>query len=376
MRRAAIVASVTALAIPVVVYLIPESKYYTLGLIKGEAFTKGMPVGYWEHSLVSSADEEQRIVAATSLLETSDKHQANSQLLLKSLADPSPRVRAIMAECVQSADADPALLKQLVSLLQDSDGSVRAQTANSLGKLTLKDPGVIASLAKQAESDPHVQAKVAAIFALGMYNEVVLEYVPQLVRSLREGDSQYGSPHEAAAFALARVCKTKPELLTKELSINEPRVRSGLLKALANIGPEAKSALETIKSLTKAEEPMTRIEAIQAGWKIDRQTEGVIPVLTDYLVFTHKDAKTQSSVRLQAIFLLGEIGAASEAAVPKLIEILKNDPGVFPRKYSAMALGKIGKSPKIIEALELAGKTDKDPDVCWAANEALKIVRP
>ena len=372
MRRAVKIVVVIFFVAIAALMILPEARLYFFGLLKGEAFAKGMPLGYWKYVLRNSSDEELRILAANSLLESVNEHQIEPDLVFQSLEDTSPRVRAIMAECVRSPDGGPEMIGKLASLLNDSDGPVRARTASALGRLVVSDGAIEMALAKQAESDSFVQAKVAAIFALGMYGESGRRHVPLLINSLRESDSQYGSPHDAAVFSLSRICKTNPDLLSSSLATGEPRVRSGILKSLGSIGSEAKNSLPEVLRLAKSDDPLTRIEATQAQWRIEKKPEQILKVSIRSLSCSHTDPRTRSSVRLMAIFLLGEIGSEAESAAPKLVEILKTDPEIFPRKYAAMALGKIGKSPEVLEALREAAKTDKDPDVCWAANEALK----
>ena len=80
----------------------------------------------------------------------------------------------------------------------------------------------------------------------------------------------------------------------------------------------------------------------------------------------------RGQIRAKAIYVLGEVGPEAGAVAPDLLAILKDDPQSFIRMYAAMTLGKIGPDPIVLDGLKDAAKNDKDPDVCWAANEALK----
>ena len=62
--------------------------------------------------------------------------------------------------------------------------------------------------------------------------------------------------------------------------------------------------------------------------------------------------------------------------MPELLIILRDDPESSIRTHTARALGKMGRDPAVVAALEAAAKGDKDPDVCGAAHEALKNLEP
>ena len=145
------------------------------------------------------------------------------------------------------------------------------------------------------------------------------------------------------------------------------------MQTLATMGTSATKVLPDLRIiLANSPEPTVRLEAALAFWKISGKSEEPMLVVNELLGYGHSDDRKRVQVQCKASFLVVEMGVSAAAARPKLISILKTDPSHHSRKYAAMALGKIGKSPEVLKALREAAKTDKDPDVCWAANEALK----
>jgi HEAT repeat protein len=118
------------------------------------------------------------------------------------------------------------------------------------------------------------------------------------------------------------------------------------------------------------------VEAIHCLWAIERQPDRAVEAARHRLRTVVEGSRQQQIVtRAKAIYILGEIGPEAKAAEPDLLILLKDDPESTIRMYTAQALGKIGRDTKIREALK-AATVDRDPDVCQAANEALKRLGP
>jgi HEAT repeat protein len=339
MRRVWVIVGVLVLAVSLAFAFIPQLRFWAPAA-GGGATASGKPASYWVDAVRTHADAGQRAVAAGALAELGPDTPGATDALKEALKDP--------------------------------DGQVRAAAAGSLGQLKPAGKEVVDALHAVAKSDGVVQAKIAAIMALGGYGEAAADAIPTLVEVLNAGDTPNGSPHDAAVFALAGLCKDRLPVLVAALDRKEDRVRQGALQTLARIGPPATPALPAVQKVIDTGDPLAQLEAAQTHWRIEQKADPVLAVARRHMVAEGMERSKRTTVRMKAIYLLGELGGKAEPMVSDLIGLLKDDPETFIRRYSAMTLGKIGSTPAIVDALRAAGKTDKDPDVCWAANEQLR----
>ena len=375
MRRFVIVIGLILVAISLIVYYIPMLRFSVTGQISGEPRVNGMPSGFWMYTLRQSDDPEQRIAAVNNLVELGPKTDGAVEAIRKTLGDPEPRVRAASATALSQMATADQVRDDLLNLLADADGPVRAAAATSLGQLRPTGQTVVDSLHKQAKGDGFVQAKVAAIMALGLYGDAAVDSVPMMIDALLLPDASTGSPHGAAVFALSLICQKRIPMLTAAFTRPESRVQSGILKALASIGPAAGIAVPDVLKLTTASDPMIHLEAAQTLWVIERKPDLALSLATELLKVKQPERGKHINTRTKAMYLLGELGAAGTPAIPQLIGVMKEDTECQCRMYAAMSLGKIGRTPEILEVLEATVKVEKDPDVCWAINESLKAIR-
>lgn len=372
MRRFLVVAVLLVSVASLLVYYIPPLRFTVTGRLNGEPRANGMPASFWVHTVRYSDDTDRRIDAANTLVEMGPSTEGAVEAFRSVLADPDPRVRTAAATALgQMATVDQAG-EDLIKLLADEDGPVRAAAASSIGQLRPAGRPVLDTLLAQAKKDGFVQAKCAAIMALGLYEESAFDAVPALIESLLESDTPNGSPHEAAVFALAKICHNRTPALTPALARTDGRMRVGILKTLASIGPPAANTLPDVLTMTTVSDPMVRLEAAQTQWRIEQKAAGPLSIARQQLQVAQPDRMKRIGTRTKAMYLMGEMGGASMAAVPELIATMNDAEDSSVRMYAAMALGKIGRTPEILNALGTTAKTDKDPDVCWAANETLK----
>ena len=200
MRRFLVVVALVVAVAGVAVYYIPLLRFTVAGRVNGEPRANGMPSSFWTHTVRYSDDTDRRIDAANTLVEMGPSTAGAVEALRSVLTDPDPRVRAAAATALGRMATVEQVNEDLVKLIADEDGTVRAAAASSLGQLRPAGQPAHDALLKQAKGDGFVQAKVAAIMALGMYEESAFDTVPTLIESLLESDTPNGSPHEAAVF--------------------------------------------------------------------------------------------------------------------------------------------------------------------------------
>ena len=122
----------------------------------------------------------------------------------------------------------------------------------------------------------------------------------------------------------------------KALKHDDPKVRYRAAHTLAELGPLAKFALPELREMLEDKNPMVRLKAAEALWKIDKTPSATLmPVLLQAL----KDK--DHGVRSEAPRVIALLGAKAKPAVPALVEALKDKE--FDVKLAAItALGDLG----------------------------------
>jgi HEAT repeat protein len=168
--------------------------------------------------------------------------------------------------------------------------------------------------------------RAQAASRLGDYGPKAQAAVPALIEALA-GETEL---RESAAAALAKIGKPAVPLLAKALDSENPTVLTGAAQALRDIGPDAKAAAPRLVKLLGVEDAVTRIAVVEALGSL-RDPDSV-PAL-GARVRTDPDF----GVRRYAAFALTDLGADAKAAVPDLLDALRQ----------ANALSKLDPPPKV-----------------------------
>jgi HEAT repeat protein len=113
-----------------------------------------------------------------------------------------------------------------------------------------------------------------------------------------------------------------PDLL-KSLTDESAFVRSYGASALGKMEPtDARVAIPALTEALKDEDRSVRVSAALALWWLDRQGKLAVSVLLDVL----QDTKNVPGVRRDAVWALELIGPEAKAAVPSLMDAIKDDP--------------------------------------------------
>jgi HEAT repeat protein len=140
----------------------------------------------------------------------------------------------------------------------------------------------------------------------------------------------------------------------KSLKNPDPEVRLKSACLLLELGPIAKFAIPALREALEDKDPRVRVKVAEALWRIERPEPRVLLlVLLDSL--KEKDA----TVRINALVVLGRIGAGARTAVPDMIAALK-DKEEDVRLEAVLALGQLGPAAKsAIPALLSSVQGDK-----------------
>jgi HEAT repeat protein len=122
----------------------------------------------------------------------------------------------------------------------------------------------------------------------------------------------------------------------KNLRHPDAGVRYRTADLLAKQGPLAKFAIEELRAALKDEDPFVRLKVAEAIWKVERPIPGTI-LPTVQRALKDKDAE----VRATACAVIGMMGAKGKAAVPLLIDTLK-DKELSVVMADISALGEVG----------------------------------
>jgi HEAT repeat protein len=334
--------------------------------VSSERFHEGRPVSYWLSAVKGGADAV-RVHAAHVLGEIGPESPEVVPTLIEALKDKDAIVCKEAAVSLgkigpQAKSAAP----ELVRLLEGGNPIVRRAAAASLGMIEPDAQVAVPALLK-ALKDADGPTRIQAIMSLGQVGEPE-QVIPLLIPILRERGGAGGSPSSAAQAALQAIGpKTVPALI-EALSDQQAETRLASLRILGRFGNQARAAVSRITALLQDPDELVCVNAAEALWKVDRRAQAAIPVLIQGL-------KNQQSwpIRSDASYILGQIGPEAKAAVPALIELLRDQYDDI-RRNAIEALGRIGPEAKTAVPALRAALQDEEASVRQKAAQALKLI--
>lgn len=221
-----------------------------------------------------------------------------------------------------------SLLLEIVALVRDKDAVVRYIAVQFLnGTDTLRNdesaakraiPALIEYLQYQVEEQDIPHTRPRGIIRLG---------------------GQWDDFRQEAASALAKIGPRAVPALMEALHSDNTLIREGAVRALGEIGPQAKQAVPWLLAAKGDNDNRIRFRAAVALWKVDRQAKPAIPILIEFV------QTPDVSVGTVAAQILGEMGSQAKEAVLVLAEIMKKDWHMVSSSC-AQALGEIGPAAK------------------------------
>ncbi|HEY8506384.1 MAG TPA: HEAT repeat domain-containing protein, partial [Gemmataceae bacterium] len=318
--------------------------------------------------------------------------------LVESLKDPAQRIRTLSELSAVRPESLRAAAPALKELLDDPQSPVRLQVARLLARLggreteaaaealaaLLKDPSpgtrssaalalremgpkwnkVTAPVFRELLKDPQVSTRLtAAQYLLQTDGADRGEIVAVLEAVLREGRE---SDRVRAAEMLARAAPDRAGEAAAALTelLKDPRARRFALAALARLGvPHAEAAVPALREMLKGPGLAERQMAASLIGQIGPAARAAIPDLVELL----KDRNTsgtavtalgrlgpdavpallgalesgEGQVRAEAVRALGMLGRDARAAAPHLAKLLLGDDAAL-REQAVSALGQIG----------------------------------
>ncbi len=295
-------------------------------------------------------------------------------LVREVLKDEEPDVRfQAMITLGEIGPASKSALPEIVKALEtDPYEGGRYAAAFALGKIGL-DADATKALTKAVESDDPFLQMISA-WALALNNSDDKAMVERAVK-LIVGAFKSDDVHLRRLAAKAAVDFDVPRdlvvpALIDALEDKDPRVVRNAVEALAELGPKA---LQHVKDTLKNEK--LRPLALSLIYRLGPDAEAAVPALIEAL---KEDAQEEDDVmfRREVQFALGAIGPKARAAVPALLNSLSADREEI-RASACFALGKIGPGGAVAAVSRLRDlESDKSQMVRLAALFALVKIQP
>ncbi len=296
--------------------------------------------------------------------------------------DDVPRLREFLKKpkvaywgAVLAADLGPkaaSAVPELTALLADPEHEVRLQAAIALGEIGPESAAAVPELVRLLESDEVQGVRFAAAFALGKIGKGGDEVNRPLVDAARADQPILKM---LCLWALAkinpeetRVVRYAAETIVKNLASDDPQLRAGAARALADFEGHADvvapalvaalkdadpsvvgSALDALASIgpkivdrvaNALQEPELRHYATRLLFRMGPEAAPAVPALVEAL---KQEAATPDDVafRVEVQLALAAIGTEAAPAVPELVKSLASDDREI-RGTACYALGKIG----------------------------------
>src|SRR6266545_1838110 len=160
------------------------------------------------------------------------------------------------------------------------------------------------------------------VTALGRIGPVAAAVVPVLDSTAKSADD---GAQAVLAWASWRITgeRTASTVATLTRVARIPPHGAQALRLLADLGPAARSGVDTIRALLIDGDCWNRVEAAHSLWRVTGDLEDTLPVLLD--AARRGDEPGRLSVDVTALQYLGEIGAPAAAATPVLEAVLRGD---------------------------------------------------
>lgn len=244
--------------------------------------------------------------------------------LLKGLDDASVARRRAAAEALtllgpQAREALPGLLRALA----DKDASVRSQSARALGSLG-DEAGTAVARLKECLQDRDTAVRVSVALALWQITAKA-DHLDVLTAALADALRYVRIDALQALGAIGPAAKDTSGAVRPLLADKESQVRQAAAQALGKIGPASNSGKD-LEMLFKDEEPLVRLSAGLAHWRVTGKAERTLEVFRLGL----KDE--DRFVRRQTLALLAEMGLSAQPLFDTLVEMLADEePALRPQ---------------------------------------------
>lgn len=348
--------------------------------------------------LTQMGQSREAVPVLVELLKTPEsylRYQAAQALELASTADLKPvlpallellkqediatRVRAIELLKRLVASKDPAAIAGLVQLLKDPDATVRLRAARDLIETGAAEKKAALPVLLEGLNDAATPTRLEAAEFLVRLGPVERQAALSVLLDLLNDPSARSRAGKLLEQFDPEQMKTAQPALTGMLQDPDANVRFQGVKLLCRLGPaEAKATVPVLIELLKDQQAFIRIQAVSQLGLIGPDAKEAMPklvamlkdkdVLASGVPQTLARLGTESlpvlletlhsnnlALRNSTVIALGQLGAAAQPAIPKLIELLSVTKGT-QRTTVMSVLERMGdvSLPFLIKALDQA----------------------
>jgi len=296
----------------------------------------------WQQ-LLRDEDKIVRYRAARDLGNIGGRANRALPALLAALRDENKSVRKYAAWAVHRIGPQPSHVPALIATLADQDSLVRRAAARTLGELGPKAKAALPALKKRRGS-----TYVCAIARIDVCDQTG---IADLIDGLQGKGPLYHERHTTLIRALGRIgpraAAALPTLqrILRDGTPDPKRVapihfsdRPFVAYAIARIDPSDQSALTFLTKSLESDNILIRTRTIGLLPELGADVPPAVPSLIRH-ISVHKN---QRALSLHVVRNLGNMGAAANAALPALRDLLTDTrPGV--RQTAALAIYKIEK---------------------------------
>ncbi|MGE0713086.1 MAG: HEAT repeat domain-containing protein [Planctomycetota bacterium] len=305
--------------------------------------------------LLDDPDAEVRQEARVALGGLRELNPERAEVLLRSLDDRSPRVRAFAAEALGLARLERAVLP-LIDRLRDPDTEVRLAVVEALRRAN--DPRAGRPLARLL-SDPQEAVRYRVAHALGALGG-------KTPRALQRVALEDPSPRVrlVAVWSAATLGgRAAMHVLTEALARDpDPRVRVEACRRLGKLGLR-RGVPALVRANAEDEDHGVRLAA---SFALD-----LVPEAEALGPLTAALDEAEPQLRFTAVTKLGDLPPSPRIAAV-LTDVLASDADPIVRAGAAGSLGRLG-SREVVPALERA-LADPDEAVAYAATVAFMVL--
>ncbi len=275
-------------------------------------------------------------------------------------SQPLKRQRAIEALTERGA----AVVPDLVQLLDEDPPFVRGSAVQALGRIGVDTASAVQAVGRTLH-DRMPYVRLEAAYALKRLGAASAPALPDLIQALTDTDPS-PSIRLLAADALEQIGAPAVPSLIGAIRSGDDDLAMPAAQIMARIGRGATDQLETIEPLIHQEPETVRTSVFETLSKIGGPAVGgLIRALAD----------EDPSIRVHAARALLDIGPGARAAIPALVERLK-DPTDDTRAQVAYALAHVGVDDGAIAALVEMAENSQSDLAAHAATYALMRTGP
>jgi HEAT repeat protein len=281
-------------------------------------------------TLLAHTNTEVRAGAAYVLGEFGPDAALAVQPLLSLLDRDDPNTAGLVSRTLGliGPAAKPAIPRMIALLSSKTNAENQMLTMEALGHFGENAEAAIPKLLELAQQDP--EQTFGAVSAL---SQIGTNALPGLIELYSDGDHRQRSCVERAFLKLGTNAAPAVAAVFRALTDEPTRGVAHAALILGSIGEPARIAIPRLVELTQIDDPNVRLRSAEALWRLDRQTNTVLPVLIHELeswatepnaLISRKGDEFGQSQEEIAAGILREIGPSAHEAIPLLQVMLRS----------------------------------------------------